>query len=178
MVSVLVSVAVRAHFSIKVLEGRLAEIEAEKEFSQSAESVREFIEKMRGARSEVEGALSLLLERSRIFSGKYELADMREFFEDQKRLLEDVQKYGASRTAGQELQFFQRIIEQNFQEGDRERLRRIIERQLQDMSSLVELDTVGTMQAKQGLRQQLRDHVQGLLRIYHLLWLVDRTIPG
>lgn len=107
LISILAVVAVRAHFSIKDLESRLAKIKGEVGVRDRDETAAEFLDRMKGARSEVEGTLSMLLEKSRVFKIEYGHEEFQKFLEEQNRLREDLRKQGLrSEIVGDEQLFF------------------------------------------------------------------------
>lgn len=175
-VSLLTFVVIRAHLSIVKMERELKEADrAKRGLSKGG---KEFFDLIREEQINTESALLGLLERSSTLGKRYGTGDLWEFIRESERILTDAERDGIKlKRVRNEKEILGRVLKKEFQEGDEERLQSIIDQRIGDGLSLVELNTIGALQEKPGVLDQLRINIQELLRLYQIRRLVGETIP-
>lgn len=172
-VSLLAIIAVRAHLNVTRMERELKEAEGAKRGL--SKGGREFVDLIRGEQANTESVLSGFLDRSDTFGRRYVVNDLWEFIRENERIATDAKRDGVKlRRIREETEILGRILRKEFKEGDEERLQVIIDQRMVDGLSLTELDVLGALQEKPGMRDQLRANIKALLGLYQIRELADR----
>lgn len=176
-VSFLTLIAVRGHLDIEDKKRKIAEAVKEGiRLSQEGEMVLEAIGR---AHDNVESELIRLLDESGTFGRRYIADDLWEFIREDERRVSDLERHGMrAKRVMIEKEFIGRLLRREFQAGDRDKLRSVIDQQLQEGLSLAELDMIGALRGRAEMRRQISEDVQGLLGLYQIRKLIDQAIPA
>lgn len=176
-VSLLAIIAVRAHLNIARMERELKEADRAKRGLSGGG--KELVDLIRGEQVNTESVLSGFLDRSDTFGRRYAVNDLWEFVRENERIAADAKRGGVKlRRMREEAEILGRILRKEFREGDEEQLQAIIDQRMADGLSLIELDVLGALQEKPGMRDQLRANVKALLGLYQIRELADRIFIG
>ncbi|MBI2640317.1 MAG: hypothetical protein HYW91_00305 [Candidatus Sungbacteria bacterium] len=175
-VSFLTLIAVRGHLDIEDKKRKI--VEAAKEGIKLSAEGQMVLDAISGAHDDTESALMGLLDGSKTFGRRFGADDLWEFIREDERRVSDLQRHGMrAKRVGLEKAFLERILSRDFQKGDRDKMRSVLDQQMQDGLSLAELDIISVLQEKPEMRRQISEDVQGLLKLYQIRKFVDQVIP-